>query len=286
MTIILTILIVFLIINNQTLISGANYGLMLWYNNVLPLLLPFMLISGLLEKEITNAKRISSQKTIFTILFLGIFCGYPIGAKTNASFIRANVISKKTGNILLPISNNISPMFFLGFVLTNTLKNSISPLLAYAVIYIPYIIIIILELLILRDVKNTNTIQITDHIPTNNKNLAEESIMQITMVGLYIMLCSIISEFIIQSCWFSSQIKLLFVGITEITRGITYVNQSYIINTQIKTALILSFTSFGGISSIMQTKNVIQGSGLSLIHYICVKVLCAISTFFLYILLV
>ncbi len=286
MIIFLTILIAFLLANNEILVSGASYGLMLWYNNVLPLLLPFMLISSLLEKEILYSKSVSYKKSIFTILFLGLFCGYPIGAKTNASFVKANVISIKTGNILLPISNNVSPMFFLGFIVTSTLKNSISPILAYAVIYIPYLLIIVLEILIFSNTNNTNIHQFTNVTPSNNKNISEESIMQITMVGLYIMLCSIISEFIIYSTWFSSQIKLLFVGITEITRGITYVSQSYIFSTEIKTALILSLTSFGGISSIMQTKNVLQDSGLSLFHYICIKVLCAISTFFLYILLV
>lgn len=287
MIIFLTILITFLIANNQVLISGASNGLMLWYNNILPLLLPFMLISGLLEKAIINSNKVSSKKSVFTILFLGLFCGYPIGAKTNASFTRANVISNTLGNILLPICNNISPMFFLGFVMNNILKNSISPILAYAVIYLPYLIFLALELLLI----NVNKKPVADKpickkSTIENKNIAEESIMQITMVGLYIMLCSILTEFILCSTWFSNQIKLLLVGATEITRGITYISQSYTLNTQIKTALILSFTSFGGISSIMQTKNVLQGSGLSLIHYICIKVLCAISTFFLYILLV
>lgn len=286
MIIFLTILITFLIANNQVLSSGASYGLMLWYNNVLPLLLPFMLISGLLEKEIINSNKLSYIKSISTILFLGVFCGYPIGAKTNASFINANIISNKLGNILLPICNNVSPMFFLGFVINNILKNSISPILAYAVIYIPYIIFLLPELLLFNIKDKPIAKSTAKEISHKNKSIAEESIMQITMVGLYIMLCSILTEFIICSTWFSNQIKLLLVGLTEITRGITYINQSNALNAQIKTALILSFTSFGGISSIMQTKNVIQGSGLSLIHYICIKVLCAISTFYLYLLLV
>ncbi len=286
MIIFLTILITFLIANNQILIAGASYGLMLWYNNVLPLLLPFMLISGLLEKEIINSKMLSSKKSILTILFLGLFCGYPIGAKTNASFVKSNIISNKLGNIILPICNNVSPMFFLGFVINNILKNSISLILAYAVIYIPYLIFIILELSLFNKKNTPISKPKAKKSPYTYKSIAEESIMQITMVGLYIMLCSILTEFIISFAYFSDIIKLLLVGITEITRGITYISQSYTLNPQIKTALILSFTSFGGISSIMQTKNVLLGSGLSLIHYICIKVLCAISTFLLFVLLI
>ena len=57
MTILLLILITILLItHNQIVLSGASYGLMLWYQNVVPLLLPFMLISGTIEKQIIKGK--------------------------------------------------------------------------------------------------------------------------------------------------------------------------------------------------------------------------------------
>jgi len=294
LVIILFLVIILLISNSQLVINGASYGLMLWYKNVLPLLLPFMLISGLLENSVISSDiELATKKklAIPTIVLLGLFCGYPIGAKTNAFFLKKGLIDKKTGNILLPICNNVSPMFFMGFILNRTLDNHANTLLCYIAMFIPYLLIILLEIFIYpKDktkliTKNNSSIKQASYIPST-RSISEQSINQITHVGLYIMLCSIIAEFVLSFEFLSPMIKLLSTGITEITRGVTYIGNSYIVNKKIKTALILSITSFGGISSIMQTTKVIQGSGLSLIHYTVVKILCSICTYFLYLLII
>ena len=291
---ILFLVIILLIANSQLVLNGASYGLMLWYKNVLPLLLPFMLISGLLENSVISSDKKPASKrklAIPTIIILGLFCGYPIGAKTNAFFLKQGLIDKKTGNILLPICNNVSPMFFMGFILTRTLDNQVNTLLCYAMLFIPYILIILLEICIYPTdktkptTKNKTLISPTVSI-ASTRSISEQSINQITHVGLYIMLCSIITEFILSFGFLSPMMKLLLTGITEITRGVAYLGDSYLISKKIKTALILSITSFGGISSIMQTTKVIQGSGLSLIHYTVVKILCSICTYFVYILII
>lgn len=287
----LLIILFVLITNNEIVLSGATYGLMLWYKNLLPLLLPFMLISGIIENNILEKQK--NQKgsiscIILNIFLLGLFCGYPIGAKTNSFFTKQGIIDKKTGNLILPICNNVSPMFFLGFILTSTLKNSLNPLKAYAAFYIPYIFILIIELIFTKSFITTTYTKDKPLIKTTyeKNNVSEQSIKQITMVGLYVMICSIITEFILSTNFFSQQATLILVGATEITRGITFVFESSIINLETKTALILCFASFGGISSIMQTAKVIQGSGLSLLHYITVKIVCAISTYYLCVLLI
>lgn len=287
---ILLLLIILLITNNQLVLTGASYGLMLWYENIIPLLLPFMLISSIMENSIINTYRKANRKNYLAIpsaITLGIFCGYPIGAKTTAFFVKSGILSSTIGNIILPLCNNVSPMFFLGFIISRTLKNNISPILAYVVIYLPYLLTLILELLLYpKNHSHTKSNYFNNPSYIDKRNICEESINQITMVGLYIMLCSIISEFILSITWLNPYVSLYLVGITEITRGVTYINQSNLLDEQIKTALILACTSFGGISSVMQTAKVIQGSGLSLFHYIAVKIVCAISTFYLYILLI
>ena len=146
----------------------------------------------------------------------------------------------------------------------------------------------------LRDVKglsissyqNTYIIPVSQANTRQSKSISEKSISQITFVGIYIMLCSIVSEFIFHSNLFDATIKLILVGATEITRGVVQISQTSLMNEQIKTALILACTSFGGISSILQTNKVIQDSGLSLLHYIFVKLLCAIGSFYLCILII
>ncbi len=309
--IILFATIILLITNNQIVISGASYGLMLWYKSIVPLLLPFMLISGIIEKNIIKEKS-RQYLAIPSIIFLGLFCGYPIGAKATSSFVKEGTITLSTGNILLPICNNVSPMFFLGYILSNTLNNSISPTKAYAVIFLPYIITLLFEHVLItihntsptnskerkpfKKAKRSKTNSLANNSYTNrssqnskqccNQSISEQSINQITMVGLYIMLCSVISEFILSINHLSNIAKLVSLGITEITRGVTYISQSEILPLNAKTALILACTSFGGISSIMQTTKVIQGSGLSLLHYTVIKLICAICTYYLCLLVI
>ena len=309
--IILFATIILLITNNQIVISGASYGLMLWYKSIVPLLLPFMLISGIVEKKIIKQKN-KQYLAIPSILFLGLFCGYPIGAKATSTFVKEGTINLSTGNLLLPICNNVSPMFFLGYILSSTLNNSISPFKAYAIIFLPYIIILLSEHLIIKlhnlshdNSSKEKTFSVTkqsmpnssaDNSHTNcpsrkskqeyNQSISEQSINQITMVGLYIMLCSVISEFILSINYIPNITKIVSLGITEITRGVTYISESNLLFQNAKTALILACTSFGGISSIMQTTKVIQGSGLSLLHYTVIKLICAICTYYLCLLVI
>jgi len=292
--------IILLITNNQLVIDGARYGLLLWYQNIVPLLLPFMLISSIIESSIMeklSSKRKTSKTPTLSILFMGIFCGYPIGAKTSAYFCKNNIISKRTGNILMPIANNVSPMFFMGYILNITLHNLIPATKAYFLLFTPYIFFLMIECLLYPNkeklssnrstalhncTSNTNT----SNSNSSNTNISNVCIEQITHVGLYIMICSIIIELIMSMQSISQSAKVILSGITEITRGTTYISLCSAFDSKIKTALILSCTSFGGLSSVMQTKKVIQDSGLSLIHYIIVKILCAICTFILCILII
>ena len=224
---------------------------------------------------------------ILTIVFLGLLCGYPIGAKTNSYFVKHNIINIPLGNILLPICNNVSPMFFLGFILVNVLNTRLSPVVGYFIIYLPYIAIFLIELLIFKtNNKNTPKSSNQDSIITTSLNITEQSINQITHVGLYIMLCSIAIEFISYIDYISTSAKPVLAGITEITRGATTIAESGALDYKTKTALILACTSWGGISSVMQTHKVVQGSGLSLLHYIIIKIICAISTYYLCLLVI
>lgn len=304
-------ILILLIYNSSIVISGASYGLMLWYKNVLPMLLPFMLISGLMVQYVSQKKSINKPSTytygIFTSIILGITCGYPIGAKTCADFIKNNTYSSKIGNILLPLCNNSSPMFISGYIVYRILQQRFSLLFVMLCIYIPYIIVTLLSLFVLY-IADKHCKKTSDHVPSLiNKNETPtktndiiqspihklsvndyllNTINQITMVGIYIMICSIFIELINNISYINEPLSSLLSGLIEITRGVDSINFLVTIDGKIKTALIISVTSFGGLSSILQTQMVIEKSGLSIIYYTVIKVICAIMTFFYCILLI
>lgn len=287
--IICILLIIFQIANNQVVLKGAQNGLMLWYQSILPLLLPFMLISAYivshLKKDSTAAN--GRWKHIAVILFLGIFCGYPIGAKTTAAYIKDGSLSKQAGNRLLPLCNNFSPIFLSGYIVNTILNNKISFIMLLLLIYLPYILMLLPEMFISRVFSKNEVYEITKKNKINHDSQGDiilQSIIQITYIGIYIMLCSILIELLYSvNTPISDEIKPLIAGIIEVTNGAKYIISCTALKQ--KTALILSITSFGGISSMLQTKKVIENSGLSIIRYTIIKACCAISTYMLTILI-
>lgn len=290
------IILISLVYNSSIVISGASRGLMLWYGNVLPILLPFMLISNIIVQKVSSLKDSGRSKSFYAFVstfLLGLLCGYPLGAKTTAEYVKANTFSKKTGNILLPICNNCSPMFISGYVIHTILKDSISFINVLFLIYLPYvfysIIIISITFFLNRKDKKPHTLSTIDDkpvtTPQKETDLIMTGIIQITYVGVYIMLCSIIIEFVNSITYIPEYFVPIISGITEITGGLSLISQfNYEIT--LKKALILGVTSFGGVSAILQTYKVIKKSGLSLVYYVLFKALCGITTFYMVILFI
>lgn len=289
-----TLILLIFVKESQLVIDGATYGLMLWYKNLLPMLLPFMLVSGILVRQ-TQKIRIKDDKppkkyAIFITFFIGLLCGYPLGAKTCSDFITGNTYDKRAGNLILAMCNNSSPMFISGYIAHRILNNSLPFFNILMYIYLPYIFIIFIQLILNKYKKNIITKQShTSNALTSPVDINEyliNTITQITLVGLYVMLCSILIELIINIPSLPADIKLILEGLFEITRGTMDIfnNDEFCLKT--KTALIIAFTSFGGISSILQTKAVIHKSGLSIINYITIKSICALLTYALCILFI
>lgn len=92
-------------------LQGASNGLLLWFNKVLPTLLPFIILSNILIK-LDILKSIPS----FTYgLILGFLTGLPMGAKTSSDLLENNKINYKEASFLLSICNNPSPMFIINY---------------------------------------------------------------------------------------------------------------------------------------------------------------------------
>ena len=133
----LSVLLLFLsmLIFPQGVFQGASSGILLWFNTVLPTLLPFIILSNLLLRTpaidwIANFTapfmcrffHVSSYGA-FAIL-TGFLCGYPMGSKVTADLLKHNYISKNEGQYLLSFCNNTSPMFIISYIVWQNLQNS------------------------------------------------------------------------------------------------------------------------------------------------------------------
>ena len=121
------LVIVFFVFFPETVCQGAKTGLLLWFQTVLPALLPFMIVSGFfVKKNITDSIN-KMAAPFFTEIFhisrpasypalIGMLSGYPIGAKTVAQMYEEKQLDKAEAQYLLCFCNNASPMFLIEFI--------------------------------------------------------------------------------------------------------------------------------------------------------------------------
>ncbi len=299
-----------LLIFPKASIKGAENGILLWFNIIVPTLLPFIIVSNL----IINLKLTTYIAKLFYpilhrlfavtrngcyVIIIGLLTGFPVGAKACSDLVKNKMLSKEEGQYLLTFCNNASPMFIISYISIFTLKLPGNQYQILGIIYASAILTAILYRILHRVNNNCfiapDNIAATENITLKAADLPRKfapkeppkritfaivdcAIMDgfdvITKVGGYIVLFSILSNVILTNLPMSSIYSLLSVGILEITNGINVIGSSSL-TFATKIALILSITSFGGISSIAQTKSVIDQSGLSIRRYILYKALNA-----------
>lgn len=286
-------------------LTGAKKGLLLWFNTVLPTLLPFIIISTLIVRlNITKQLctfiypilgrlfRISKQGCYPIVI--GFLSGIPMGAKTSADLLKKNKISKEEAQYLLNLCNNASPMFIMGYIVLSELQAPKLKLPLLALLYsssvisaTSYRLFTYLKkkressrekssLVIASCSKDVHKVAFEDEetLTKLKFSMVDEAIGDgfevITKVGGYIILFSVLAQIAFSVEGIPLNLRLLLVGFSEITIGIHSYAASEL-STTIKIVLISAITAFGGFSGIAQTNSVIADSGLSIRTYIIVK---------------
>nr|WP_125140979.1 nucleoside recognition protein [Clostridium transplantifaecale] len=303
------LILIFLLMHPAQSFEGAKSGLLLWFNVVLPTLLPFMLCSSLLVAWGGVPLITRPFSPLFKLLHLsdggsyalmaGLLCGYPMGAKTTADFLREGKITANEGKRLLAIAGCPSPMFVAGYVHSHL--DGTVPFISVAVsLYIPVILLGFLVQVFYRDktkgrniastdysVKSRSTAPLPADIPPAKSQPFDEIMMSsleiMVKIGGYIMLYSILACFICGSGLIPEPVKPLLTGFVEMTTGIDNVSRSL---SGLPAALVILFSAaFGGLSGVSQTNTVIKNAGLSIRHYILWKLVHASLACFILILL-
>lgn len=291
-----------LLIFPKIALTGAKSGLLLWFNTVLPTLLPFLIISNLIVQfRITDCltsffhpivgKLFHISKSACYPMIIGMLSGYPIGAKACGDLVRNHQISREEGQFLLCFCNNASPMFILSFVTMQCLHMESKGFLLLGVIYGSGILTgFLYRILFGHTSKNQHGTQkksrfssdeaaeiciTTDaNSPSSPFLILDNTILNafviITKVGGYIILFSILAEIVQYIAWIPLIARYFIIGFLEITTGTAAIGISPFSFAQ-KIVLINALTAFGGLSSHAQTFSVIMHSGLSIKKYFIFK---------------
>ncbi len=292
----LTVLFLFLIlVFPSSSYLGAKKGLLLWFNTILPTLLPFIIISNLII-------RLQITKTLSKFLYplchslfgvskdgcypvlMGFLSGIPVGAKSIADLVRNGSLRRDEGQFLLGFCNNASPMFIMSYIAISQLKQTDLRIVLLLILYLSAVLASLIYFKVFVFRKNSRTIlsanEYTDYVLDNNVKFdfaqLDSAIMDgfevITKVGGYIILFSIPAQIIVNLGSTESYFKLFIIGLLEITTGINQISNSHL-DFNMKIALITMITAFGGLSGLAQTKSVICNTRLSIFTYFKVKLL-------------
>lgn len=292
-SVIFIICVLFSCINNKVIIEGCREGLLVWYDSALPVILPFLLLTSLYTSYL-SLKNISKKRSILTMLIAGLFCGFPTGALTCCNLLGSHQTDKKTVYALMPLCNNISPMFLFGYIypIISPLGASLPHMLIC--LYVPELLFCLayLELHQTHNERSNEAAATISHMQKNETAIPcrkspedplMSSIKAITMIGIYIIIFSILSN-IIEYISHSNSYVNFVLPMLEITKG-SLLLEGLIIADKIKTALIIFLTSFGGVCAILQAGHFLRKSGLSLLFYTASKITCAIASVALHLLL-
>lgn len=302
------IFLLLIIFSNQAFTS-AKKGIELFIYNVLPSIFPFLVLSNIiiqtnivtlidkLFSPITN--RLFKLPGISSIpIILGIFSGYPIGAKIVKELYEKKLLSRNSANKLLSFTNNSGPLFiisFIGISLYHDTKTGILLLLTH--IISAFIVGIIISLFSKKDeiinithskesILNNNTKTISNIIVDSVK----DSINTCLFIGGFIIFFSVIICLLTNSFFFDiiskpinyilnifniSTIQTIpfLQGIIEMTNGINIISTLNSIPYIYKISLTAFILGIGGLSIYMQLLAIISNTDLSSKKYIIGKVL-------------
>ena len=101
----------------------AGMGLELWFRNMIPSLLPFMILSGvMIRMKLTDKAAMliypavgplyRVRKNVCYAMLTGFLCGFPMGARVTADLYMRRMVSKREAEYLLAFCNNIGPVYF------------------------------------------------------------------------------------------------------------------------------------------------------------------------------
>ena len=149
--------------------QASASGVTLWFFHVLPSLLPFMILSDFFIHTGLASVLLQKTKGIFRFLFglsmygsyaflLGLFCGYPMGAKLTADLFAEGKITKSEAQYLLTICNNPGPMFVSSYLLVDTLHLSHTAGHTFLILYLSlFLTSLIFRLLLKPDCRDLTT---------------------------------------------------------------------------------------------------------------------------------
>ena len=277
-------------------VKAAALGLNLWYEKMLPTLLPFSIqsyifiqsgildgLAGALHRFLKHVFPVSSAG-IYP-LAAGLLFGFPMGSKITADLVKAGKMTWEEGQRLFCVCNNISPIFISSFILSDSLGRPDLKIQTYLILYAPPLA---LYMLMNRNrgssLPESAYAQKTEKTTSMSFQIIDAGIMNgfetLAKLGGYIIIFAILAQMAMLLPVSNPSFTCILVGFTEITNGIAYTARQ---GMEFPAAypLMMAYTAFGGLSGFAQTASMVKECGFSMVPYFLMKVFQTACAFFL-----
>lgn len=261
----------------------AFMGLNLWFQKMVPNLLPFMILSGcMVRMKLTEGFTsivyffvrpiYKVTRNVCYGMLMGFLCGFPMGAKTVQELYTRQMITKQEADYLLAFCNNIGPVYFISFVLPLLQRQRILPYV-FGMYGIPLLYGLFLRYTFFGSMQEKN-ITATE-LYLNKISFFRElddaisaSVQSILSLGGYMILFNL---FNLLPHILMRKEPIFLAPLLEISGGLSMLQAK----APLYTLLLLPF---GGLSCIAQTYSCLKGTSLSIAKYTLHKIILVVLT--------
>lgn len=278
-------------------VEYAYTGLTLWLHKMVPALLPFMILSGImirlgLTKHFSLLLHPICRRLFGTspdgsyIILMGFLCGFPMGARIIGELYGSGRVCRKEAAYLLSFCNNIGPIYFLSYIIPSLGLEQ--PLLPLCLMYgVPLLYGIFLRRL--QKLPDFSRICFRPEAALSAASLEQKAgrvlsaidhsilsgLIGIAKLGGYMIFFNLLVLVLKPFDRLPDSLCALFRCFLEITSGIGVCPPSLALP-------VLILLPFGGLSCIAQTFSMIEKTDLSLSNYVLHKLLQLVLTFSFY----
>lgn len=274
----------------QTVCDAAKEGLLLWFEVVMPALLPFLILSYvILGMGISDSvsrflaplfcRLFGISKAGCYPLMIGMLSGYPVGAAAVAQSYERGLLSKTEAQRILHFCNNASPMFLVEYVGSLCLGYHY-PLVTLCLLYASMWSVCVCDRIWLR-LRGHDDKKVVLSLPAESTPrqgliaVLDEGILHafttLAKIGGYIVLFSVVAGFVQEYLPVGLMTRGIISSIFEITSGLEQICVMYDQVPHSVCVVVMMLSSFGGLSSVAQTASVIGKTDLSIFRYLFAK---------------
>lgn len=278
----------YLLLFPEKTLPAARDGLLLWYRSVLPVLFPFLVVSGMLVRLPGFSSFLRLLYRPFHALFgvscygsfavlSGFLCGFPSGAKITCDLEAQGQISPEEASHLYGFVNNLSPGFLFSYAAIRLDAPEFSLPFVWIVLGSPLCYGILTGQRYKKKAAASRAAFPVSQEDLSFSQLLDRCIWNASVSVLklcgYLTLFSVLSSALLPLS--SAPAGLLLCASLEITGGISLICANTP-SPSSRFVLLCAFCIFGGFSALAQTAGIARMNRAVLCRYLKSRVLCTL----------